>query len=271
PSTHGCHFFSGLATAAWKDRNVWRSTGWRPPGDVLGVERGATTAEVTKAFKRLALQLHPDKRRAGAATQGAENEREQFQMLSEAYQVLKEDLDTELFARWSGKFCRRVDEDNIEAFLASYYGSADELEDMRRIVVEGKGLLKLFECLIGSKAADCDRYLRRIKQELKVAVSEKEEADFRKKAAAWQKKEKREAKELGTSLEGRGGKNETASASGRAARSGGGLEDLAAQIQARQAARAHARPPAALAAALRAAAAPGARRPLRRPAGAPRP
>ena len=38
------------------------------PYDVLGVALGASDAEITKAYRKLALQLHPDKQKAGSLT-----------------------------------------------------------------------------------------------------------------------------------------------------------------------------------------------------------
>ena len=48
---------------------------------VLGVKKSATSAEIKKAFKAKAQQLHPDKNRAPEATR-------QFQFVNEAYRVL---------------------------------------------------------------------------------------------------------------------------------------------------------------------------------------
>ena len=51
--------------------------------DVLGVGRGASEEEIKKAFRRLALEYHPDRNKKG----GAE---ERFKEINEAYQVLSD-------------------------------------------------------------------------------------------------------------------------------------------------------------------------------------
>mmetsp|Transcript_3487 Transcript_3487/g.5640 ORF Transcript_3487/g.5640 Transcript_3487/m.5640 type:complete len:340 (-) Transcript_3487:93-1112(-) len=61
-----------------------------PPADlhasdhykVLGIPRGATDAEVTKAYRRLALKWHPDKNPGDAQAE------ENFKRITEAYEVL---------------------------------------------------------------------------------------------------------------------------------------------------------------------------------------
>ena len=50
---------------------------------VLGVKKGAKTEEIKKAFRKLALQYHPDKNKE----EGAE---EKFMKLSEAYNILSD-------------------------------------------------------------------------------------------------------------------------------------------------------------------------------------
>ena len=50
---------------------------------LLGVERGATTAEIAKAYKKLARQCHPDLNKSA----GSEA---RFKEINEAYEVLKD-------------------------------------------------------------------------------------------------------------------------------------------------------------------------------------
>src|ERR1700683_2767178 len=52
--------------------------------DVLGVTRGAGDEEVKKAYRRLAIQFHPDR------NPGDKQAEEKFKELSEAYQVLSD-------------------------------------------------------------------------------------------------------------------------------------------------------------------------------------
>ena len=51
---------------------------------VLGVSRGASEADIKKAYRRLAMQYHPDR---NAGSQGAE---ERFKEITEAYEVLRD-------------------------------------------------------------------------------------------------------------------------------------------------------------------------------------
>ena len=52
--------------------------------DVLGVPKSATKEEIKNAYRRLALQYHPDRNK----TPGSE---EKFKEISEAYAVLSDD------------------------------------------------------------------------------------------------------------------------------------------------------------------------------------
>ena len=52
--------------------------------EVLGLEKGASDAEIKKAFRKLALKYHPDK------NQGNKEAEERFKEINEAYQVLSD-------------------------------------------------------------------------------------------------------------------------------------------------------------------------------------
>jgi DnaJ domain len=54
------------------------------PYRVLGVSRDATTAEITRAYRRQALAVHPDTAPAGTGAAA------QFRAVSDAYQVLSD-------------------------------------------------------------------------------------------------------------------------------------------------------------------------------------
>ena len=56
----------------------------RPHYEVLGVSHDAPSDEVRKAYRRLALVLHPDKRTAGVTEDEA---KDRFQRLVEAFKV----------------------------------------------------------------------------------------------------------------------------------------------------------------------------------------
>ena len=60
--------------------------------DVLGVSRGASEDDIKKAFRRLALQYHPDRNSAPDAA-------ERFKEATEAYQVLSDGEIVEEFRR----------------------------------------------------------------------------------------------------------------------------------------------------------------------------
>ena len=60
------------------------STSKRDYYEVLGISKNATPDEIKKAYRKQALQYHPDKNRGEAASE------EKFKEVSEAYEILRE-------------------------------------------------------------------------------------------------------------------------------------------------------------------------------------
>jgi molecular chaperone DnaJ len=91
--------------------------------EVLEVSRGATAAELKKAYRRLAMKFHPDQNPddAGAA--------EKFREITEAYQVLSEPQKRSAYDRYGhaapdiGGFGGTVDIGNMTDFFESIFGS----------------------------------------------------------------------------------------------------------------------------------------------------
>ena len=54
--------------------------------DTLGVSRDASSAQIKKAYKKLAMKYHPDR------NAGDKKSEEKFKELSEAYEVLSENV-----------------------------------------------------------------------------------------------------------------------------------------------------------------------------------
>lgn len=61
--------------------------------EILGIKKESTDAEIKKAYRKLALQLHPDKN-------GAPNADEAFKMVSRAFQILSDEGKREQFDRY---------------------------------------------------------------------------------------------------------------------------------------------------------------------------
>src|SRR5258708_10953846 len=53
--------------------------------ELLGVERGASAEDMKKAYRKLAMQFHPDR------NPGDKSAEQKFKDISEAYEVLKDD------------------------------------------------------------------------------------------------------------------------------------------------------------------------------------
>src|SRR5258708_28413441 len=69
--------------------------------EVLGVERGASQADLKKAYRRLAQQYHPDR------NPDDKHAEEQFKEAANAYQVLSDDEQRALYDRFGHDGLRR--------------------------------------------------------------------------------------------------------------------------------------------------------------------
>ncbi|HEY1294757.1 MAG TPA: molecular chaperone DnaJ [Chloroflexota bacterium] len=105
-----------------------RSTTKRDYYEILGVARSASDDDIKKAYRRLALQYHPDRNQAPEAT-------ERFKEATEAYQVLSDSEKRSMYDRYGHAAFERtggpgtVDFSNfvglsIEDLFESFFGTA---------------------------------------------------------------------------------------------------------------------------------------------------
>ena len=112
--------------------------------DVLGVQRGASEAEVKKAFRKLARELHPD---VNAHDPEAE---EKFKQAAEAYEVLSDPERRQVYDRFGqeglrgGGFQPGAGFGSLEDLLGAVFGGAFGFE-VRRGPMRGQDLVHAVE------------------------------------------------------------------------------------------------------------------------------
>ncbi|KAJ0396202.1 hypothetical protein P43SY_001909 [Pythium insidiosum] len=82
---------------------------------VLGLTRSATEADVKKAYRKLALQWHPDKNPGNAKAE------EYFKKIAEAYEVLSDPERRKVYERYGKDGLNGTGGDNAGAGAAGYY------------------------------------------------------------------------------------------------------------------------------------------------------
>src|SRR5215217_5232440 len=90
--------------------------------ELLGVERTATEAEIKKAFRKLARELHPD-------VSGHADAQERFRAVAEAYEVLSASGRRQLYDRYGHAGLRRggfaptdFDLTNLNDIFSAFFG-----------------------------------------------------------------------------------------------------------------------------------------------------
>src|SRR5919106_5186663 len=95
--------------------------------EVLGVERGADDAQIKKAFRLLARELHPDVNRHDPAAE------EKFKEAAEAYEVLSDPERRRTYDTYgreglrSGGWAPQAGFASFEDVLSSFFGRSDPL------------------------------------------------------------------------------------------------------------------------------------------------
>ena len=64
---------------------------------ILGVDSAATTSEITRAYRSIAIKHHPDRRRGRANPTGQDDGDEKFVEAQAAYEILKDDAKREFY------------------------------------------------------------------------------------------------------------------------------------------------------------------------------
>ncbi|KAI7902003.1 uncharacterized protein BX663DRAFT_487267 [Cokeromyces recurvatus] len=146
----------------------------------------ATESDIKKAYRKLALQFHPDKLPQDATQKQKEQANATFQQLSMAYAVLSDakrksrydktgsmeesefDEDKDWAAYFKELWTGVVNADTIEEQKKKYQGSDEEKKDLLKAYESCKGnmdqILELVEC---STARDCKRFEKIIRSAIK--------------------------------------------------------------------------------------------------------
>lgn len=136
---------------------------------MLKVEKTASVDQIRKAYKRLALELHPDK------NDGSEEAKANFQKVNEAYQVLSDPQRRSVYDEtgcvdetgnmdsfksaydYFRSIYKKIEVEDIDAFSQKYRYSAEEEEDLMAFYEDRRGdireLMMSIPCSVNSDIA----------------------------------------------------------------------------------------------------------------------
>ncbi|KAJ3694860.1 hypothetical protein LUZ60_000237 [Juncus effusus] len=165
---------------------------------ILGVEKTASQQEIKKAYYKLALRLHPDK------NPGDEEAKSKFQTLQKVISILGDEEKRALYDQtgitdddalggdaandlqeYFRTMYKKVTEEDIEEFEASYRGSDTEKNDLKDLYTKCKGNMKLLFCSMICSDEKLDSH--RFKDIIDEAIAEGE-LKATKKYEKWAKK-----------------------------------------------------------------------------------
>src|SRR5438445_5586886 len=94
--------------------------------EVLGIERSATQEEVKKAYRKKALQYHPDR------NPGDPEAEKKFKEISEAYEVLSDEKKKEMYDRYGPEALRGAGAGTAAGGFGGHPGGFSSMEEALR-------------------------------------------------------------------------------------------------------------------------------------------
>lgn len=139
--------------------------------DLLGIAKTSTQSEITKAYRVMAIKVHPDKN-----PQDHENASKNFQRLNEAYTILSDPKKRELYDttgetgasedffeayEYYRALYPKLRTEDIDNFASSYKDSSAEVEDLVEFYVLKNGdMTEILHYIPLSTKNDLQRYFK---------------------------------------------------------------------------------------------------------------
>ena len=183
--------------------------------DVLSVAKDATSEQIKKAYRRMALTCHPDLNKSPQAT-------EEFQYLSRCHEILSdpvkrkhydltgsidgaeaEEDNVDAYEYWRGIF-PKISLEDIEAYQKKYEGSEEEKEDLLEAWEQYDGdLQSIFESVPFASASSVARLCAILNAEAGAKLTRAQIAAFKKSLSEMENDEAEVAEEALQNLSAR--------------------------------------------------------------------